>query len=46
MDSPQWWLAAAIAVVPVMALAAALLAYGAYLDKKIEEEERHLPPAE
>ena len=46
MDSPVWWLFVAMIVIPVLVIALAAFAYGAYLDKKIEEEERHLPPAE
>jgi hypothetical protein len=46
MDSPIWWLFVALTAGPVLAVSIAAIAYGLYLDKKIEEEERHLPPAE
>jgi hypothetical protein len=46
MDNPAWWPTVAMIVIPVLVIAFAAIAYGAWLDKKIEEEERHLPPAE
>jgi hypothetical protein len=46
MDNPDWWILVAMMVTPVFIMAFAAIAYALYLDKKIEEEERHLRPAE